>query len=573
MTIYKGETVAAGVALGAVHLQGYAADEGYMTRISSDQVEEELNRLRAALADSRSQIEALKSKHGDSLGSQELRIFDTHIGFITDPKFVEEIETMVMEERMSVRSSIHKIVQSYDRIFQLVENDALQKRAGDLRDVSTRILRNLHDGVETDEPDRPQGRYVLAARKLSTSDMFNLDNERVEGIVAEEGGISSHAAILARSMGIPTITGIRDLPEKLTNGSFVILDAGSGELHVRPDDRLREEFERSMAGSKSVKMPENDSAHATRDGVEIQLMSAVGGVSEAALSRTMGMDGVGLYRTELLFLVEENRRPTEDVLTHHYAEVLSGSKGSPTNFRLLDVSSKARVIKLPTEVERNPAMGLRGIRALLYEGSILRLQLRAILRAAANTPNVGVLVPFVTGLSDLQRVKAAILEERLELRKKKVKCAETLRIAPIIEVPAAAFVVHAFLNESDFVVVAIDDLQAHLLAADRDNANARDYYESVHPALFELTARMSSEAKKAEKTLILFGEGAADPMRVPFYVGVGITHFSVAPVRLNGMLKTLSRFTLGECAKISDRILNAPRALDVHRLLVRLVKS
>ena len=134
---------------------------------------------------------------------------------------------MVMEERLAVRSSIHKIVQSYDRIFQLVENDFLRKHAADLRDVATRVLRNLDDGADTEEPDRPQGPYVLAAKKLSTADMFNLDNERVEGIVAEEGGISSHAAILARSMGIPTITGIRDLPVKLQNGTFVILDAGS----------------------------------------------------------------------------------------------------------------------------------------------------------------------------------------------------------------------------------------------------------------------------------------------------------------------------------------------------------
>ena len=559
--------------MGAVYVQGYADEQGYSKRISSDQVEEELNRLRDALASSQSQIEALKSKHGEALGSQELRIFDAHIGFITDPKFVGEIERMVMEERLSVRSSIHKVVGSYDRIFQLVENEFLQQRAGDLRDVATRVLRNLQDGSEDNDTERPTGRYVLAARKLSTSDMFNLDNERVEGIVAEEGGISSHAAILARSMGIPTITGIRDLPDKLVNGAFVILDAGSGELHVRPDDRLREEFERSVAESKSLQMPEKDAAHTTRDGTEIQVMSAVGGVSEASLSRTMGMDGIGLYRTELMFLVEGDRLPTEDMLTHHYAEVLSGSKGSPANFRLLDVSSKSRLVSLPTEVERNPAMGLRGIRALLHEGSILRLQLRAILRAAAGIQNVGVLVPFVTGLSDLQRVKAVILEERMELRKKKIKCADTLRIAPIIEVPAAAFVLHAFLHESDFVVVAIDDLQAHLLAADRDNANAREYYESVHPALFELTARMSNEAKKAEKTLILFGEGAADPMRVPFYVGVGITHFSVAPVRLTGVLKILSRFTLSECAKISDKILNAPRALDVQRVLVRLVNN
>ena len=572
VTIYKGETVAEGVALGTVFLQGFAPEEGHSRRVSSDQVEEELNRLREALARSRDQIEELKCKHGKDLGRNEIRIFDAHIGYLSDPKFVDEIETLVMEERLSVRSSIHRVVASYDRIFQLVENDFLRRRAGDLRDVATRVLRNLDDGEADREPDRPEGRYILAAKKLSTSDMFNLANERVEGIVAEEGGISAHASILARSMGIPTITGIRDLPDKLQNGTFVILDAGSGELHINPDVRLREEYERSSVETRGLEMPEKDRPHATRDGVEIKLLASCGSSGEASLSRTMGMDGIGLYRTELLFLVAD-RMPTEDMLAHQYGEVLHGSKGRPVNFRLLDVSSRTHVIALPTETERNPAMGMRGVRALLHDGTILRHQIRAILRAAAGGDGVGLAVPFVTGLSDLQRVKAAILEERLELRKKKVKCADTLRVAPIIEVPAAAFVLHAFLHEADFVIVAIDDLQAHLLAADRDNANVRDYYETVHPALFELIARMAKEAKTADKKLVMFGEGAADPMRVPFYVGVGITEYSVAPVRLTGMLKVLNRFTVAECKKLSDRILNAPRALDVQRVLVRLVQE
>ena len=572
VTIFKGETVAVGVALGPVFLQGYAAAEGYPKRVSSDQIEEELNRLRDALARSRDQIEELKDKHGGNLGRNEIRIFDAHIGYLSDPKFIDEIEQMVMEERLSVRSGIHKAVQNYDRIFQLVENDYLRKRAGDLRDVSTRLLRNIEDGETEGEPNRPPGRYILAAKKLSTADMFNLDNEQVEGIVAEEGGISSHAAILARSMGIPTITGIRDLPAKIQNGAFVILDAGSGELHVNPDARLQEEYQRTSAETKGVEMPEQDKLHATRDGVAVQLMASCGSAGEANLARTMGMDGIGLYRTELLFLVEE-RMPTEDMLVHQYSEVVKGARGQRVSFRLLDVSSRTRVITLPTETERNPAMGMRGIRALLVDGAILRRQVRAILRAAAGVDNIGLLVPFVTGLSDLQRVKAAILEERLELRKKKIHCAETLAVAPIIEIPAAAFVLHAFLNEADFVVVAIDDLQAHLLAADRDNTTVRDYYETVHPALFELTARMTKDAIKADKKLVMFGEGAADPMRVPFFIGVGITDFSVAPVRLNGMLKVLHRFTVAECKKISEKILNAPRALDVQRVLVRLVQE
>lgn len=572
VTIYKGETVAEGIALGPVHLRGFTAEEGVLHRITSDQVEEELNRLRRALSKSRKQVETLKEKHGDDLGSHELRIFDAQIAYLADTQFVDEIEQLVMKERLAVRSAIHRVVQSYDRIFQLVENDHLRQRAGDLRDVATRVMRNLDDGQEEAAGERPDGKYILAAKQLSTADMFNLGDAEVAGIVAEEGGISSHAAILARSMGIPTITGIRDLPGKLQMGSFVVVDGNSGELHVEPGEQVREEFARSSGEQKKIVIPKSDREHKTRDGVEVTLSASCGSVGEATLARTVGMDGIGLYRTELPFLVEK-RAPAEDGLVQQYQEVLHSSRGKPVNFRLLDVGSQTGVLGIPNQQERNPAMGMRGVRALLHDNEVLRLQLRAILRAAVGTEDTGVLVPFVTGLSDLQRVKSAIIEERIELKKKKLKCAESLRIAPIIEVPAAAFVLHAFLNESDFVVVAIDDLQAHLLAADRDNSNVREYYEAVHPALFELLARMAKDAKKAKKALVLFGEEAAEPQRVPFYLGIGVTRFSVAPVRLNGMLSMLGRFTMPECKKITEKILNAPRALDVQRVLVRLVQA
>jgi phosphotransferase system enzyme I (PtsI) len=574
VNVHRGKTVAAGVSVGHVYLQGYDAAEGYTTRIPSNQVEEELNRLREALAASRAQFEEIKAKQQDNLGESELRIFDTHIAYLTDPLFVSEIEKMVTQERYSARTSIKSVVDDYDRIFQLVEDNHLRQRAGDFRDVATRLLRNLDGGSEqrSDDP-RPTGRYILAARKLTTADMFNLDNEQVEGIVAEEGGISSHAGILARSMGIPTITGIRDLPGKLENGDWVILDAGAGELHVNPDERLLSDYTQSAERWREsrAQVPSGDRKHATRDGTEVRLLGSCGNLGEVNLARTFGMDGIGLFRTELLFLVNR-KTPSEEILEHHYQEVVRQPDQQPVNLRLLDVSANAQVPGLPRERELNLAMGMRGVRALLSAGNIMRLQLRAILRAAAGTTNTGLLVPFVTSVTDIQRVKAAIVEERLALRKEGVACADSLLVAPIVEVPAAAFVLHAFLNESDFVVVAIDDLQAHLFAADRDNPAVREYYAMMHPALFELLSRMAKDATRFGKDLVLFGEGAGDPLRVPFYLGIGIRSFSVAPVRLNGMLKVLSRFTMDECRRISDRVLEAPRAIDVHKVLAGLAE-
>lgn len=573
MTEFKGVTVASGFALGRAYLRGWDATETYASRIPSDQVENELNRLREALARSCAQIEDIRGKQEGKLSTNELRIFDTHIAYLQDPLFVDAIEKLVVNERLAVRASIKQVVADYDRIFSLVENETLRQRAGDFRDVATRVMRNLDesDVHVPSQAQRPSGRYILVARQLTTTDMFNLENEEVEGIVAEEGGISSHAAILARSMGIATVTGIRDLPTKLQNGDYVIVDGGTGQVYVNPDSRLIEEYEHSARQFKAARLtpPVVELEHATRDGTRVSLLASCGSVGEVGLARTYGMDGIGLFRTELLFLAER-KVPAEDLLVRQYEEVARQPAGHPVHFRLLDVSASKQVSGLPNVAERNPAMGLRGVRLLLRGGGALRTQLRAILRATVDQPKAAILVPFVTGVSDLQRVKAAIVEERQGLLKAGVPCAEQLAVAPIIEVPAAAFVLRAFLNESDFVVVAIDDLQAHLCAADRDNIAVSDYYEILHPALFELLARMVSESAAADKRLVLFGEGAADPARLPFYVGIGVREFSVAPVRLEAMQRVLRRFTTDECRRIAARILEAPRALEVQRILVQL---
>lgn len=570
--LYRGHTVAPGVALGPVHLQGYEAEEEYPLRIATDQVENELNSLRDAIDLSRRQIEELKAKHGDNLGENELRIFDVHIGYLGDPMFVDEIEKLVVHERYSVRAAIKRIAADYDRIFELVENDFLRQRAGDFRDVATRVLRNLATpgGPRRGAVPAPSGRFVLAARRLTVNDLFKIDNEQVEGIVTEEGGVHGHAAILARSMGIPTITGIQELPSKVSEGTYVLIDAGSGELHVDPDERLRAEYEETAERLRRAPLaaPPASLRHETRDGTPVRLLGACGNLAEVGMARSFGMDGIGLYRTELLFLVEP-RLPTEDVLVHHYAELMPDEAGGAAFVRLLDVAASANVPTLPSPRERNPALGQRGVRSLLHDGRLLRLQLRAILRAAANAEDAAVLVPFVTSITDLQRVKTAIVEERHELRKRKVPCADRLMIAPMVEVPAAAFTCRALLVDSDFLVVALDDLQALILAADRDSASVRDYYGMAHPAMFELLQRIAREAAEAEKPLVLFGESAADPQRLPFYLGIGIRRFAVAPVNLGGMLETLRRFTIDECERIAEELLEAPRALDVQRILLR----
>lgn len=568
MTRVRGESVSPGVAVGPIFLRGF--DElGAGRRLAADEVEAELNRLREALQKSRAQVEDIKQRQAETLGEAELRIFDAHIAYLADAMFVTEIESQVIKERLPVRDAVQQVFAKYDRIFQLVESDLLRRRASDLRDVATRLLRNLEGGAVRGAA-KPTGPYILAARRLTTADMFDLDNRTVEGIVAEEGGMSSHAAILARSMGIPTVTGIRDLPKLLRDGDPVVLDATAGELLTRPDDR---ELAEATAAVQRWKQSRHDNAAPaseqaqTRDGTPVRLLGSCGSAGEAELVRTFGMEGIGVFRTELQFLAEK-MRPSEDALIAAYRQVVEAQAGRPLAFRLLDVAAQTHGDQRLQE--RNPTMGLRGVRGLLANRDVLRLQLRAILRAAVGASEVAVLVPFVTALTDLQRVKAALIEERVALKKAGVACAADLMLAPMIEVPAAAMQLPALLHESDFAVVAVDDLQAHLLAADRDNAAVREYHEMMHPALFELLARMAKDAERKQKPLVLFGESAADPVRVPFYLGVGYRSFSLAPVRLRGVGKVLARYSIEECRRIAARILEAPRALDVQKILVSL---
>lgn len=570
MTLVRGECVAPGIAVGQVYLRGFERT-GAGPRIAADEVEIELNRLHQSFEKSRVQTEEIKQKQADTLGEAELRIFDAHLAYLGDAMFVTEIESQVIQERFSSREAVQLVFAKYDRIFTLVESDLLRRRASDLRDVATRLLRNLEaDAVRGG--DAPSGPYILAARKLTTADMFNLDNEQVEGIVAEEGGMSSHAAILARGMGIPTLTGIRDITKLLRDGDLIVLDATKGEMVTTPSDIMLAEAttnsQRWRESQEAAAQPSKESKHQTRDGTAIRMFGSCGSPGEADLVHTFGMEGIGVYRTELMFLAD-GEDPTEDALVANYRDVIAAQHGNQVSFRLLDVAAATLAVKAP-QPERNPAMGRRGVRGLLAKKSVLRMQLRAILRAAVDVKNVAVLVPFVTTLSDMQRVKAALVEERVGLMKAKVACATAVKIAPIIEVPAAAMSLSALLNESDFAVVAIDDLQAHLLGADRDNAGVRDYYETVHPSVFEMLARMCKDADFRKKPLVLFGESAAEPVRVPFYVGVGYRHFSVAPVRLRGMLKVLARYSADECRRIAARILEAPRTLDVQKVLVNL---
>lgn len=562
----EGITVCGGVAIGPVHLRGYELDRPAGSRLPTSELDLELDRFRTAVQRSLSELETVRARLEGELGEMESRILSVHLAYLEDPMFVKEIEGRIRSQQLPLEAALAAAIREFDRIYELVESERMKERALDLRDVALRVIRNLDVKRGDSEPARPDVPHILAARQLSLADLFQVDQDQVLGIVAAQGGQHSHAGILARSLGIPTVTGIHDLGKHCRDGDFVIVDAGTGVVYVNPDERLRREYE-VRASERRVDAPfENVGPIELGDGTRIRLFGACGNLGEVTQAMDAGLDGVGVYRTELLFLVDR-QQPGEDLLVHHYRAVLARAEPKRVCFRLLDLRRDQRIPGMRPGVESNPALGVRGVRLLLAEPSLLRRQVGALLRLVPEG-EVEILVPFVTSVQDLQRVRETIRAERANLLKAGTACADHIRIGAVIEVPAAAFHIAAIAAEADFLVVALDSLQQYFLAADRDNLQVGDYFRSFHPSLFRLIDGLREEARGSGIEVLLFGESASDPLRSPFYLGAGYRDLCVSPVRSPRVLKTLRAWTEVAARQLKDRVLAARTSLEVQKTLL-----
>ncbi|MBK7641474.1 MAG: phosphoenolpyruvate--protein phosphotransferase [Planctomycetes bacterium] len=549
----KGTCVSPGLVLGPVHIKDYELSNAPRQRVPLDQVERELNRFHKALSDSKRQLEDLKTRLQGKVSADHVRILDTHAALLRDGVFLSDVENLIINEQMALEAAIGKVVADFDRIFRLVKSDTLRERAVDLRDVGIRVLRNL-ERVAVDEKAAPAPDYVLVARELSIVDMFNLENEHVLGILTEAGGLTSHAAILARSMRIPTLTAVAGLLEKVREGDFVIVEATEGSVRVNPDELVRAQFRASSAIAKREAAAQPEAGRQTllarrgartRDGQPIALSASCGNLPEVDQALELGLSGVGLYRTELLYLVEREQ-PSLESLTAHYAAVLEHARGESVTFRLLHVDSSLEVPYLHEARELNPGLGRAGVRILLAREQVLRRQLQALLRAAPASSNTRarIVVPFVTDCADLRRVKEILFEERYALRKAGVPFQDQVELGAVIETPVAALGARDLAREADFLVLSLDSLLQYLVAADRENHELRHCFEPIHPFALRLILQIVEVCEQSARSLSAFGVTAVSPINLPFLIGAGLKQFCIAPVGLEDFLTHLEAVDL-----------------------------
>jgi phosphoenolpyruvate-protein phosphotransferase (PTS system enzyme I) len=529
-------------ALGHVHRKDHELTNAALERVPRERIEEELNRFHQALLDARAQLSSLKTKLSGRVPKDDARILDVHIAYLKDSVFISDVENLILNEQLSLEAAIAKVIGDFDRIFKLVSSETLRERAVDLRDVGIRVLRHIErNRAEPQERARPAD-SVLVAKELSIVDMFDLQGERVLGILTEAGALTSHAAILARSMRIPTLTAVHGLLDTVREGDFVIVDASEGVVRVNPDEVVRAQYKDvAPAAPREAGSSGNAAEARTYDGIPIRISASCGNLPEVEAAVAWQVAAIAPYRTELLFLVDKEP-PSVEALTQHYASVIAAARGAGITFRLLHADSSLGLSFLHASRELNPALGRAGVRALLSRDVVLRRQLQALLRAGRGA-QIRIVVPFVTDTGEVRRVKEVLFEEKLELKKRGEPFLDRLQLGIVVETPAALLAARDLARETDFLLVGLDGLTQYLLAADRENLELRPWFESMHPCVLRGLRTLVEVCDELHKPLAAFGVLATQAHNLPFLIGIGLRSFCVEPALLRQFLAEVGQIS------------------------------
>jgi phosphotransferase system enzyme I (PtsP) len=528
----------------------------------SKDAEAELIVLKEALELARQETRWLRGRAGEIFAEIDARIFDTHELFLMDQDYVDLIETHV-REKMTAAFAVKLATRELSQKFQQSGNAMLANKAADLRDVGLRLVNALSEVKEHyhPEPESDTG-IIVASSELLPSDLVYLQSRKLLGILCETGGLTSHAAILARSLDIPCLIGIPGLTQYLHSGMHVILDGHSGLIHIRPEPPVVREYQRLREAFQArplVVLPDGDR---TRDGYPVQLSGNVSLISDLQLMKRFGIKNVGLYRSEFFFMIRSSF-PDEDTQFGIYRQVMERCGTFGVTFRLLDVGGDKPLKYFDWGKEENPALGWRSIRMLLQRPDILKPHLRALLRAA-QLGHMRVVIPMISTLTEIREIKEHLRVAAEELQAEHGMKINMPPVGIMVEIPSAVLQIEGFLYESDFICLGTNDLIQYLFAIDRGNERVASYHQPYHPALLQALKYVSDAAKKAGKPVTVCGEMAADPKAMALLLGLGLTSLSIAPGAANDIREALGKLYLKKCESLARRALELSTAEEVR---------
>jgi phosphoenolpyruvate-protein phosphotransferase len=560
----KGIPASEGIAIGSAFL--YQPQEIKLPRRTDADPETEWARLQDALLRAEAELRVLRDKLAGESGEEEAKILDAHMLMLNDPALSTQIRTLIDEQSLNAEAALNDAMESQAVMLESLDDEYMAARAADLRDVAQRVTRILL-GVETQVLASLDTPAIIVAHDLTPSDTVAMNKKYVLGFCTAVGGPTAHTAILARSMAIPAMVGAGEEIMSIRTGMALILDGGRGELIVEPDQTNIERYQARQREISAQQAAAKEAAHEpaqTRDGHQVEVVANIGDVAEAEAILDFGAEGVGLLRSEFLFL-ERTSAPTEPEQFEAYSRIAAVMEQRPLIIRTLDVGGDKPLPYLSTEPEENPFLGHRGIRLCLAEPEMFKIQLRAILRAA-ESHNIKIMFPMVSNIGEIRQAKALLAEAQTELDERGVTYGRP-EVGIMVEIPAAAVITDILAGEVDFFSIGTNDLAQYTLAADRTNALVQPLADALHPAVLRLIAQTIRYAHEADIWVGLCGELAGDPLAAPVLLGLGLDEFSMAATSIPTVKETIRKWSLSEAKIVAEQALQQEDAAAVRALL------
>lgn len=563
---YKGIPAAPGVAHGPLFSFHQGEVEVPRYSVPPERREEEIARFEQGLMETRRQISAIRAEVEEKVGEEEASIFDAHQLVLEDRALIEDTIEEVVETGFNIEYCFQEVANRYIEAFAQIDDEYIKERVSDIRDVAKRLVCNLLGCDHKSHGKSGIGEHVLISHDLSPSETALLEIDEVMAIVTEVGSRTSHSVIMARSLNIPCVVGVHGLLEEADFGDHILVDGYSGHIYLNPGEETLERYGRLETEQRHIQeryLAEVKEPCITRDSIEYNLLLNIEGVEDRTKMQESGAAGIGLYRTENLFLASTDF-PSEDEQYTAYRELVECMRPHPVTIRTLDLGGDKNPHRSLTGYqEANPFMGFRGIRFCLEHPDLFKDQLRAILRASKFGP-VKILYPMICSLNELKRANALLEEARKELEAKGVAMGEDIQKGAMIEVPSAAVITDLLADHCDFFSIGTNDLMQYLLAVDRINDRIAYLYEANQPAVVRTLNFIFQQGKMRNVPVSVCGELAGDPLYAPLLIGLGASDLSVSLGSLARIKYLIRRISLHEAKHLAIRVLRCENPEEIQ---------
>ena len=562
----RGIAVSPGIAIGPAYPFQLQALE--IPRHEISDVDSEQARLDEAFNDARESLTALHEQTREELGETHAAIFHSHLDMLDDVAFKPEIERRLKEEKLNVESLVDDLITSYVNMMQQIEDPLFRERTMDFIDIGKRVLGNLLD----DEPETLEDLEqpsIIAAHDLSPSETANMDMPNTLGIASDEGGPTSHMAILARAFEIPSVVGLQRVSKQVSHNDQMIVDGINGYVILRPSNETLAYYERLKSKFEADRMvlvdATTDGTCVTQDGTEVATYANIEFFQETQHNARKLSQGVGLYRTEFMFM-NRTTLPTEEEQYNTYSTVIKAMNPLPVTMRTLDLGGDKVIASITDDKEMNPQLGWRSIRLCLDRPDIFKAQLRAMLRASV-FGDTKIMFPMITGIDEFREAKQIVEEVKNDLTARGIDFDPNVPLGTMIEVPAAVMIADKLAEECDFFSMGTNDLIQYCLAVDRVNKRTAHLYQPTHMAVLRMIKQTIDEADKAGIPCTVCGEMAGDSMLTELLLGIGVRHFSMSPVNLPLIRAEIANTTIPQAKRLAKKILDMGSVSDITAFL------